>query len=399
MSDLAASGLRPGLYRQASADYTTKAQPFEAEILPGEEACRTLRDDWETLSQRCGNVVPFQAPDLLAIWANYFRSDGEFLVVVVREDLRPVLVWPMAIERRGPFRIGIGAGSPITQYDDLLLDPAVDGKAAFGLAIRTLTSSTRVDAVALERIREDGALWSVLGEWGAIPSGAEAAPFADLSSGLGAYRVSLKKRVLAQQKRRVRRFEGEGPGSFEVAEDPDRAQAWVREALSLKRKWLESTGRISRAFADPRTGACLEELARDLADAGAPMRTAIFRLVLNGHTAALEACFRYHDSLHFYLGAYAPEFSALGPGNILTEQILSWCEANGIRRYDMMSPRSRFKSEWQSGEVRVGDCFLPISSRGRVYSVIARIAPSLRSTFYKLPQPIRSKLARLVLKI
>lgn len=400
MSELAVSDVRRARYARPSADFSPKTQVIGAEILPGEEACRSLQNEWNALSERCGNVAPFQDPNLLAVWARHFRSDGEFLVVLVRDQSRPVLIWPIAIERRGPFRIAVGAGAPIVQYDELLLDPAVEGKAAFELAIQTLTTSTSVDAVTLERIREDGALWSVLGQCGAVVRGSEAAPYADLSAGVGPYTATLKKRVLTQQKRRVRRFQDRGPWSFQMAEGPDEAQAWVREALALKRKWLESTGRISRAFADPRTGQCLEKLARNDAGQSDLMRTIVFRLVLNERTAALEVCFRHRDSLHFYLGAHVPESAPLGPGNILTEQILSWCEANGVRRYDMMSPRSRFKSEWQSGEVRIGECLLPTSLRGRLYSLpIARIVPFSRSVFYRLPRPLRSTLARLVLKI
>ena len=94
----------------------------------------------------------------------------------------------------------------------------------------------------------------------------------------------------------------------------------------------------------------------------------VSRLTLDGRTAAIEMGFRHRDTYHLYLGAFAPEFAQLGPGNVLTERMLGWCAENGIMRYDMLAPRSRNKAEWQSGEVGVVDFALPMTWRGRLYA-------------------------------
>ena len=96
-----------------------------------------------------------------------------------------------------------------------------------------------------------------------------------------------------------------------------------------------------------------------------------------GSTAAIEAGFAHRDTFHLYLRAFAPEFSNLGPGNVLTEHMIGWCVDNGMKRYDMLAPRSRNKAEWQSGEVGVVDFALPMTWLGRLYAatVPTHIAP------------------------
>jgi CelD/BcsL family acetyltransferase involved in cellulose biosynthesis len=147
------------------------------------------------------------------------------------------------------------------------------------------------------------------------------------------------------------------------------------------------------------TAECLGGLARALTNAHASPRMIVSRLFLDGRTAAIEMGFHHGSAYHLYLGAFVPEFAKLGPGNVLTEKVLEWCVANGIERYDMMAPRSRNKSEWQSGEVAVLDFALPLTARGRLYEagVLKGLAPAARQAFYALPASLRSGLAGLAL--
>jgi CelD/BcsL family acetyltransferase involved in cellulose biosynthesis len=127
----------------------------------------------------------------------------------------------------------------------------------------------------------------------------------------------------------------------------------------------------------------------------------VSRLSLDGRTAAIEMGFCHRDSYHLYLGCYAPQFAKSGPGNILTERVLEWCAENGIERYDMLAPRSRNKSEWQSGDVAVLDFAIPLTAAGRFYkeAVLVRFSPALRNLFYALPAPLRTAIAASALRL
>ncbi len=203
--------------------------------------------------------------------------------------------------------------------------------------MQTLADSVRPDLISLERVRADSALRAALRNTQPL-FWSEGAPYADLSHGMAGLNANRKALVVRKQKKRLRAFARKGQAGFQLASDPVEAEAWLTEALALKRDWLRQTGRISRAFMHPGTGHCLVELAGRLVKAHAAPRMMVSKLTLNGRTAAIEAGFCHHGTYYLYLGAFAPEFAKLGPGNVLTEKMLEWCVANGVTRYDMLAP-------------------------------------------------------------
>jgi len=371
---------------------------FEAELIEGPDAYTALRDDWRRIAALQGGALFFQTPELLSAWARHFPKK-RLATIVVRDRGRPVLIWPLTIERRLLFRVARCAGAPLGQYDDILLDPDVDGVAAFAVALHVLRSQVRPDLAVIERTRADSALRTALHDTAPI-CWAEAAPFTDLSKGTDAALKALKPNVMRKQRKRVRRFQKEGNVRFALAAAPAEAEAWLREALAMKRAWLKATGRVSRAFVRAESGECLAELARTFWKDGPQPRMAVARLTLDGKVAAYEAGFRHGDTFYVYLRAFTPELAVFGPGNVLTEQMLRWCADSGVARYDMMAPRSRNKSEWQSGEVAVLDFVLPLTLGGSFYmqTGIKRLGPALRAAFYALPVPVRSALVGLTIR-
>ncbi len=399
MSEAAVAGINPRAVTSSAGKKSTRRRALKAEVIEGSGAYDALLSDWRSLVDAQQSALLFQTPELLTTWARHFA--GETLAtVVVRHDDRPVLVWPLMVGRRRPLRVARGAGAPITQYDEVLLDPDAESAPALEAALDALSKSMRPDLVLLERVRADSALGTALRDVAPI-CGAEAAPYIDLSRGTAAALGGMKSNVAKKQRKRVRRFQKEGCVSFALAGDAAEAEAWIEEALALKRDWLKSTGRISRAFMKSETDRCLAELAASLRNGDPSPRMIVSRLTLNGRSAAFEAGFRHRDAYYLYLRAFAPDLAAFGPGNVLTEHMLGWCAENGVSRYDMMAPRSRNKSEWQSSEVAVLDFALPLSLNGRIYTeaVLKRLAPALRGAFYALPQQLRSTAAALTLRM
>lgn len=398
MSDVAVAGIgAPIALRQAAP-----ANPLAAEVLHGAEGFEKLLPEWHYLAEQQISPILFQTPSLLSIWAGHFarRRPADFMTVVVRHAGRPILIWPLFIERHGFLRIACSAGAPISQYDEILADPDACVRTAMGTALDILAKTIGPDLVMFERVRADSQLRSALRE--AKPLGCdEGAPYLDLSGGLEAALKSRKSYAAKQQKKRMKRFAKEGESAVTIASDPAEAEAWLSEALTLKRNWLKSSGFVSRAFVKAATGSCLRELARTLTEPAASPRMVVAKLTLDGKTAAIEAGFVHRGTFHLYLRAFVPEFSNLGPGNVLTEHMIGWCVENGVKRYDMMAPRSRNKAEWQSDEIGVADFVLPMTWLGKLYAatVPTHIGPMLRDAFYALPLRLRSAVAGLTLKM
>ena len=402
MSEAAVAGIRARVVARSPLATTSPRHSFSAEVLHGTETYNTLVPECRRLAELQDSATLFQTPELVTAWARHFatRRAVQLSTIVVRDGARPVLIWPLAIERHLLISIARGAGAPIGQYDDILIDPAADGRVALATALDVLRQSVHPDLLQLERVRADSLLRTALPDMAPL-NVPETAPYVDLSSGFAAALARRPRYAAKQHRKRVKRLTKAGDCSIAVAMDPAEAEAWMLEALSLKRAWLRDNGLLSRAFVRAETGNCLAELARALCDPDASPRMVIAKLRLDGRTAAIEVGFLHRKNFHLYLRAFAPDLSCFGPGNVLTERMLEWCAANGIERYDMLPPRSRNKSEWQTGEVGVANYVLPMTWRGSLYAagVPTLLGPMLRDRFYALPARLRSAVAGMTLRM
>ena len=401
MSDLALAGAADRDIARRATHATTFRHGLMGEVLKGADVYENLRPEFERLANRQPGTVVFQTPPLLSVWARHFlpARSGSFATVIVKHENRPILIWPLFVEQRGLFCVASGAGAPIGQYDEVLLDSECEASLAIEAAIDALKKAVRADLIVLERVRADSILRLALHDAPPL-RWSEGAPYTDLSAGVAPVMTSMKARASRQQKRRVQRFNAQGRAAFAVAANAEQSEAWMVEALALKREWLRATGRLSRAFLRPEFAECLAELAATLSRRDASPRLVVSKLSLDDRTAAIEVGICHNQTYHLYLGAFAKECARLGPGNILTQKVLDWCVENGICRYDMLAPRSRNKAEWQTGEVAVLDFVLPLTLRGRLYATVLKHAhPLLRRAFYALPLPARSAVTGMALKM
>ena len=379
------------------------AEGLAVEVLTGTAALRRHMPDIRRLAQTAHTFVVFQSTDIVAGWVRaVVDEDGRLATVVVRQGRGIVAVIPVELRRRGGIMTARLAGTPIGQYDEVLIDPAADPARVVAAAWAALRQTSGVDVIMLGRVRRDSALWAACA--GAIRLGQpDEAPYADLGdhSGGDAFVATLKDRVRRQLAKRRRQLADLGPCRFDHPATPEEAADWMRFALTMKRDWLTRTGRVSRAFASPSTSDFLVEAARagyGPADRPVPpggARLLMSRLTVDGRPAALEAGFLCGSSYHLYLGAFANELARFGAGNVLTEAVLRACADAGVRYYDMLAPDSRSKREWATGSVTVTDLAVPLSGVGRLaVNVVHRaLLPAARRVFYRLPLPVRTALA------
>ncbi|HEX2255590.1 MAG TPA: hypothetical protein VHG92_02615, partial [Afifellaceae bacterium] len=99
----------------------------------GAEAYGALRSEWLSLMARMARPTVFQEPDFLSLWAESFaagKAAARLRTLLVRRGDRAELIWPLMIERRGAVAVARAAGTPIGQYDDVVLAPGPDDQAA-----------------------------------------------------------------------------------------------------------------------------------------------------------------------------------------------------------------------------------------------------------------------------
>jgi CelD/BcsL family acetyltransferase involved in cellulose biosynthesis len=379
------------------------APALSATVASGIAGIEAHTAQWRRLAQAARGFTVFQTVDFVTGWSRAFLADDSQLkVVLVQKGSVPVALLAVVVHRRGLVTTARIAGAPVNQYDDVLIDPAADPVRVMNVAWQALRRSCGIDLMLLTRVRADSALAEAVRQWAKLGATDEA-PFAALGDGgADGFMETVKKRLRWQLSKRRRQLGEIGACDFTHAQTPDEAATWMKEALEMKRDWLARTGRLSRAFVDPRTNEFLVDAARSVGAGGAELpppaggsRILMSRLTVGGKTAAIEAGFVGRASYHLFLGAFADEFSRFGPGNVLSEAVVRSCADNGIRHYDMLAPDSRSKRDWATGSVTVTDFALPLSALGwlSVFAVHRTLLPALRGLFYRLPLPLRSLIA------
>jgi len=400
VADTSAPHILPGI-RRPEEDASPAGYPVTAKIVSGIDALHAHLWEWRDLAAAARGVTVFQTPEFIELWIATFLADNpaQLKTALIYDKGNLAALVPLVVGRKGPLRTARLAGFPIAQYDDLLIRPTCNPQAVLSALGKAVAADIGAQVLLLNNVRQDSILSDIL-KTGAIAIGKPGlAPVANFTDGnIGAFTASLKKKVRKQLAKHRRDMEAIGPLTFSVAETPEQAASWMDDALKLKRLWLHTTGRVSRAFMDQRTDNCLIAMAKGLSGAPGPMRCVMSRLTVAGQSAAYEFGFIHRKTYHAYLGAFAPEFSRHSPGNLLTESLISRLAEGGIGRYDMLAPESRYKREWASSSVAVRNYALALSATGRIYLGIMHqtVIPAGRWLFYRMPKPLRAGLARLL---
>ena len=233
MSEVAVAGIRTRARACRGTSDTRRPRHFRAEVLIGADAYAALRAEWQRLAELQTGAILFQIPTCSppgratshAIRTISSRSSCD-------RNGRVVLIWPLLIERRALVRVARGAGAPIGQYDEILLDPDCDAADALRGG-----SSTRLTALSAALT---SCFWS-----GSAPTARFAHALSDiaplclrrrralcrsLATASRHFMTSLKPRRARQQRKRMRRFEagrrGRVRGRARVREQPRRG--WSR---------------------------------------------------------------------------------------------------------------------------------------------------------------------------
>ena len=81
-----------------------------------------LREEWKSLALKCPTATPFQTPEWLLTWWEFFGS-GELLVLAFREEGRLVGLAPLFIFPWNGRRQVTLIGSGLSDYLDFLFVP------------------------------------------------------------------------------------------------------------------------------------------------------------------------------------------------------------------------------------------------------------------------------------
>ncbi|TCT06450.1 CelD/BcsL family acetyltransferase involved in cellulose biosynthesis [Tepidamorphus gemmatus] len=378
---------------------STRSARASADPIPDTLALATIRNpatletiarDWRDLESAPGSrTTPFQTFDFHRIWARHFASDDDLRVITVRERGRLVLILPLVVGRTPVGRVARWAGDPILQYGDVVAAPDGDVIPWLDAAFAELTRPGDISVLTLRRIRADAAI----ADWAArrldAVGAAEKAMEIDLSGFTepGDYARARSSRT-ARNRRRRNKLAQIGDVAFRMVDGGEEARKLARAALDLKRHWLEQQGQYSRALADPRTTACLVDMAaHEPADSGVVTAS----LEVGGRPAAVEIGMVHNGRYCAFLGAFDPALSKYSPGQVQMQDSIEWCIARRLGCYDLMAPADEYKRQLAGRAVSVQDYTGLLGLTGLPAAIWSTYAPRCaKAAFQILPRGLRN---------
>jgi CelD/BcsL family acetyltransferase involved in cellulose biosynthesis len=288
---------------------------------------------------------------------------------VVWRRSRVVAIVPLAISRRGVWRLARSLTSESTEYCPYLIDPSARPSEVFEAILRAFRRAG-IDALRLNWVREDGAL----GRWLAMQSAAVRTltlPSTEVRfrafGEWNRYRAQLARRVRTHLNRARQRATKFGDlAVVEVTEPTERAAVW-RWMIHHKRQWLAQRELQSHWLAAPEYE---RFMLQSLAVFG-PERMRIFALKLNGGLIAADLCNIDGARLEQFFNVFDDSYKHIGPGNLLREYCTEWAFARGLD-YDLRPGRQSYKHDWASQVGAVSDYTVPLTRLGRRFLISMR---------------------------
>lgn len=316
---------------------------FDAEILRSGEALEALSAEWDDLFRRAPRATPFQSPAWLLPWWRVF-SPGEPRTAAVRRDGRLVGLAPFYREDGALGRRLLPLGISLSDYHDVLLDPACGPEA--GAALVDAMGAEGFDVWSLEELPPDAAARELPAPPGCAEAraGQSACPVLAFEAGrdLAAALPRTKRRKLAMARNRSAR-------RGEVAVE------WADEATALG--LLDDLFRLHGLRWESRgePGVLADEAVRRFHLAALPglQRSGLLRLFglrIGGDRAAVYYGFGRGSRAYAYLSGLDPAYAFESPGTLLVAEAMEAALREGAREFHFLRGQEPYKYEWGAAD-------------------------------------------------
>ena len=313
------------------------------------EAFAALRSEWSELLRSSASNNPFLTWEWLYAWWTHFGNSGGLRLLVVRSGETLIAVAPLRLVSPTLYWFSrlefLGTGAAGSDYLDVIVrrgheDEAVDALTDF-LTSRQLTlrlthlPPASIVAQLAERLAAAG--------WASAAADDGTCPVVDLrghtfDSFLGSIGASHRANI----RRRLRALERQFDVRFErITTDDDRQAALAALAVFHNRRYADRGG--STAFASPAARAFHEDASHRALTSG---WLRMYRLTLNGATAAVMYGFHEGGRFYFYQHGYDERYAANSVGLVLMALTIKAAIGEAATEFDMLWGTESYKSLW-----------------------------------------------------
>ena len=291
---------------------------MDHELVTTRQDLLSLRGEWDALWMHShGDYYTSFASCLAALDEVHAPAGHALRCAIARDDGRLVAVLPMALKRKGLWRVAVTLGPDAAEGCDIVVAEGEPAGTALAL-LRFFLRRGGADVLDLPFLRGGNALDRAVEACGAFRTvtQSDVMPYARLSAEADwpRYERSLSRQTQAQTARKRRRLEEAGAVKVELTHGAaDAAIDWL---LDEKATWGRKTGKTGAWLFAPGYRAYLKSLA---AEPGGGQRLATFVLRVDGRIAAVKVIAVGTTLATLIIAAYDEALRKFSPGNILDE--------------------------------------------------------------------------------
>lgn len=325
-----------------------------------------MAPDWTELHERSSDATPFQSPEWLLSWIEAF-APKELRVVEVREDDRLLGLAPLLIYPRDSERVLAFAGGGVSDYLALLLQPDNETEV-FRQICRALANHGEWSLLELTDVSRNSRLHKIR-ELSAYTVEHDVCSVTVLPATSEDLLRLFSDRQRANLRNARSRLERAGGGEVEVA-TPETLPAFLRDLFELHTmRWsaMNQPGVVQ----DERVQAFHLLSSRRLLASG---RLRLYRMRVQGRTAAVVYSLFQRDTVYCYLQGFDPGFSFFSPGTLLIFSLMQDAVRLGVRRFDFLRGHEPYKQHWRPQVEHTFRISVPHSDIARLFQDQARAA-------------------------
>ena len=312
---------------------------MKATLVEDGAALEALASEWWELWRRSPAATPFQSPAWLVSWWQVF-GPGRLCTVAISEAGRLVALAPVYLEDGAFGRRLLPIGIGITDYLDVLLDPAMpEAGSALTAAVRDIVPEW--DVWELEELMQGAAGLGLPPLSGTADESAEQSACPVLALAGEDAIPARKRRKLRMAENRVAR---RGGAVADVA--PDDVPEFLDGLVRLHGARWASRGEGGVLADDPVRRFHALALP-SLAEAGLAR---LSTLTIDGQ--AVGAYYGLQDGRrgYAYLGGFDPAFAFESPGTVLVGRAIATARGEGAGEFHFLRGREAYKYEWGAAD-------------------------------------------------
>jgi CelD/BcsL family acetyltransferase involved in cellulose biosynthesis len=173
------------------------------------------------------------------------------------------------------------------------------------------------------------------------------APYVKLTGSFDSYFQSLRSKLRANLRRRLKGLSQVGRVGHEVVRSGDQLQTALEEGLRIEAaSWKGNEGTAIRC--SPEVHRFYSKIAEISAQRGWLW---LDFLTVNNRRVAFDYCLRYHNKHYLLKTGYDPKFAQYSPSHLLLWRVLQTMFENRVEEFDFVGINDSWKQDW-SGDTR-----------------------------------------------